>query len=1561
MRRLLPLFVKQLLLLFSIVTFTTVAQTSPQVYNATGTFTVPANIYQVTVEAWGGGGKGGSCMSQNGINVGGGGGGCAFASKSIAVTPGTTYTVTVGLGATTTAPGGDSWFINNTTILAKGGNSTDDNVKTGSTGGAAASCIGDLTASGGNGATGIDNVSGGGGGAGAESVDIGITPSAFDYRGAIATCFGGNGGDGYTSENGDGLPGSAPGGGGGGGRRNNNNGSNSGLGGFGGNGTVIIKWGTTTAPAVLTNGPGGVTADLQLWLRADLLDGTTSVTNNTNVTTWHSQARGSNATKPADVGAPIYRNNPTYNVNFNAVVDFTNDYSLPSQVYTDLNSSRQYLKGSSGFYTQESFVVVIPDVTVSSSLNSMDVFCGDRVACQEIDRTGIVFGNLDSRFTNEVLSYALGLSTTYGAAEISTTKQYNNIGIINSRSNLLNNGAQLYYNGIDLLPTEVNTATYRNVYDSQYWIGRSEAWDGSLDGRVAEIITFNARKNDLTERNKIESYLALKYGITLGVAGTSQNYVDSNAAIVWNAGANAGYNQNIAGIGRDDLSKLNQKQSKSVNSNAVLTIGLGTISTTNTANTNAFAVDKRFLVWGDNGGTMNDSGTDLVITFAGISNVTTLTDIPNKKWKIIETGGDVSTTKVAIAASSMSNLPALSGNDAYVMIVADDASFTTNVETVFLTANGLNLEADYDFDGTKYFTFGVAHESIYSRHSTFDGLDDVVKFDAVNNLSNSFTVMFWMRPTGQNTLIDERIIASKFDGATGYRIYLDTNHKINFTWTGGSAMISNATFQNPVWHNIVFIYSGSTLQLYVDGVLDRAIASTDPTSNSFNFSIGAEYQTKSNIKNYFYGDIDEFRLWNKALTLTEVKFIMNQEISQNGTGTKGTVLPSTLPKNDISTLDWSNLTAYYSMNSFIGTHINDDSSNNNRGNMFVPNKVTVTLQSAPMPYESSTDGLWSDASTWTNGSIQALPYGVSILDNATPIDWNIVRTNHHISSTGNKTLLGLIVNSRTLSANNNTKIEVSHYLKLEGKIDLVSKSQLIQTDNSYFEVTSAGSLERDQQGQSNTYNYNYWSSPVSTINNTTINHGYTIADVMKDGTTATPQNLNWSSGLNGSPTSPITLASYWIFKFQNLSNNYANWSGVGENGTLLAGQGYTLKGSAAVTVDQNYTYVGKPNNGTITSSVSANNLNLSGNPFASAIDADKFIDDNSSSIIGVLYFWEHYSTNSSHITAQYQGGYATYTKVGGTAPVAPSGISGLGSSSKIPKRYMPVGQGFFVTGSLSGGTITFNNSQRIFMKEDNASSYTLFRNNANQTANADPNNNNNDDSFTEAQFMKLRLGYNSADHYYRHILLGFMNENASPNFDNGYDALSIETLTNDMYFINGTAKLNIQGDGFFNPNNIYPLGVKNEIEGIVKFVVEDKKNFDENQNIFIYDDVSKIYHDIKSQAFEINLPAGTYETRFSLRFFNPSALGNNDPALHHSVAVTHSQTNNMININNQSLEISIESAALYNLLGQQVISWKLDSQNITTIHLPVSSVNAGAYIVKITTNKGDIKKKILVK
>ncbi len=1058
---------------------------------------------------------------------------------------------------------------------------------------------------------------------------------------------------------------------------------------------------------------------------------------------------------------------------------------------------------------------------------------------------------------------------------------------------------------------------------------------------------------------KSEQKYLLLFMLFVSLLSSSQNLYDSSATLIWDATVNSSYNFNVTKIGRDDAASFNQKQDISSNY-PFLSVGLGSLFSSNAANTNTFSTDKMFLVWGDNNGDMNDSDNDIALTFGGTTGVTTHTDIPHKIWKTVETGGDVQATKISIPTSSLSGLPPLTGNDAYVLIVANDELLTTKVETIFLIANGSNQEATYDFDGTQFFTFGVAHETVLSRSLTFNGIDNIMKIGDVNNLNNNFTMMLWVRPTGQNNSATDRTIVSKYDGTSGFRMYLTTDNKVHVSWEG-THLVSNTVLPNGEWHNISIIFHATSTTLYIDGIADGVANSLNPAVNTNSFSIGAEYRNKSDSRNFFKGDIDEFRLWNKAITITQIRFMMNQEIVKNSMKTKGVTLPANISKNDLNTINWANLTAYYTMNSFIGTTINDNSSYHNRGNVFYNNKVTVDTQTAPLPYKTIADGLWTDKNTWANGNIQSVPCTASIVSGSKQITWNIIETNNDVTSTANKIILGLIVNNHTISANNDTKISITHYLKLDGKIDLVGKSQLIQIANSDLDTTSSGYIERDQQGQSNKYNYNYWSSPVSSINSTSNNNGYTVADVMKDGTDPNNiQNISWTTDGDAFPSTPITLSDYWIFKFQNVSNSAANWSQIGPNGTLLAGQGYTLKGSAAATPTQNYTFVGKPNNGTIVSPISAGNLNLSGNPYPSAINADLFIKDNIHTINGTLYFWEHYNTNNSHITQLYQGGYATRTLVGGTPPVSPSGISGLGSSSKIPGKCIPVGQGFFVTGSATGGNILFKNSQRAFSRENSSISNTLFKTSNTTAAIGNDEYNNAEDVIADDTYMRLRLGFDSYDNHHRQILMGFMDDLATSGYDEGYDAKTIEIQNDDMYFINYDKKLNIQGEGYFNSNNVYPLGVTVSSPGNVTFSVDGLENFPDNQDIYIYDTLNQTYASIKNEPFIANLTFGNHDNRFELRFYNPNALGINHNDATSGITITHAMASNIITIKNETLDASVKAISVFNLVGQNVLNTTIKTQNQSTIEVPVSTLNTGAYIVKVTTDKGELTKKIVI-
>jgi Concanavalin A-like lectin/glucanases superfamily len=214
-------------------------------------------VTSVTVQAWGGGG-GGAGSNTTDADAAPGGGGGEYASQTVAVTPGETYTVVVGAGgaggAAGTNPGkagGKSWFGPSSAVVTgyAGGGGTAASSDTGGSGGTGSTntiCYN-------GGAGGIGSIGslgeiyrgGGGGGSGGtgSAGDTGAAGSVSGY-GATAVTGGGAGGNGGnagqpTDGDGAGVAGAAPGGGGGGGEAYYASGE---AGGNGAAGQITITW-----------------------------------------------------------------------------------------------------------------------------------------------------------------------------------------------------------------------------------------------------------------------------------------------------------------------------------------------------------------------------------------------------------------------------------------------------------------------------------------------------------------------------------------------------------------------------------------------------------------------------------------------------------------------------------------------------------------------------------------------------------------------------------------------------------------------------------------------------------------------------------------------------------------------------------------------------------------------------------------------------------------------------------------------------------------------------------------------------------------------------------------------------------------------------------------------------------------------------------------------------------------------------------------------------------------------------------------------------------------------
>jgi len=249
----------------------------------------------------------------------------------------------------------------------------------------------------------------------------------------------------------------------------------------------------------------------------------------------------------------------------------------------------------------------------------------------------------------------------------------------------------------------------------------------------------------------------------------------------------------------------------------------------------------------------------------------------------------------------------------------------------------------------------------------------------------------------------------------------------------------------------------------------------------------------------------------------------------------------------------------------------------------------------------------------------------------------------------------------------------------------------------------------------------------------------------------------------------------------------------------------------------------------------------------------------------------------------------------------------------------------------------------------------MFKISANTKTNANTNNN---DPVAKDTFKRIRLGFNSNNKYHRQVLLGFMNEKASSEMDYGYDGYNLDDFPNDMYLLNGENQLVIEGEGFFDDNASYPIGVKTSVEGNISFVLDSLENFNTEQNIFIYDKLTDSYHNIRNEKFEVNMPVGESNTRFSLRFKDNTLKV--EPNSINTISIVHILNTNMLAINNKSLDITVDKVTLYNILGQSISTWKIENQEQQNIQIPTKNISSGVYIAKLKTSEGEISKKVVV-
>ncbi len=174
-----------------------------------------------------------------------------------------------------------------------------------------------------------------------------------------------------------------------------------------------------------------------------------------------------------------------------------------------------------------------------------------------------------------------------------------------------------------------------------------------------------------------------------------------------------------------------------------------------------------------------------------------------------------------------------------------------------------------------------------ATHLNFDGVNDfVVSTNAVTNNNENQTYQAWFRIPSIPANSD-RILQRGNDGTGGWSVQIDVNAAGKLS-AGISAspdtFVTGTTVLTPnTWYHATFVFeNNNSLRLYLNGNLEASVVIGNRTlRNSDNkLRIGS-----GNIASeYFNGDIDEVRVWNKVLNATDILSTMNCEIQASETG-----------------------------------------------------------------------------------------------------------------------------------------------------------------------------------------------------------------------------------------------------------------------------------------------------------------------------------------------------------------------------------------------------------------------------------------------------------------------------------------------------------------------------------------------------------------------------------------------------------------------------------------------------------------------------------------------------
>lgn len=547
-------------------------------------------------------------------------------------------------------------------------------------------------------------------------------------------------------------------------------------------------------------------------------------------------------------------------------------------------------------------------------------------------------------------------------------------------------------------------------------------------------------------------------------------------------------------------------------------------------------------------------------------------------------------------------------------------------------------------------------------------------------------------------------------------------------------------------------------------------------------------------------------------------------------------------------------------------------------------------------------------------SVPSTTYSSGSWNNGVPNSGTQAIISSNYTMAANMNMCSLKITGGDVIVNPGVTLSVENAVDVSGggTLTFENGSSLLQTNTGNSINTGNIAYKRDSQSMV-AYDYTYWSSPVKSQ----------------------------------------TLA---VFSPNTRFDKYMTWDPVSYNWSVIAapaltlmapGVGYIMRAPSSFTATpQAYpgNFTGIPNNGDITTQIYVNpgdpakNVNLIGNPYASALDAEKLMKDpaNAASLGGgtTLYFWTHNHGIANQ--AYNDSDYATYNYTGGTGTTTTVGIPGR--NPNIPNKYIAAGQAFMVSGIGTGYTnVVFKNTMRV----GGGNNLNFFKSQSTEGA---------------PEKNRIWLELKNDGSAYKQLLIGYI-EGATNAFDNGYDGVALESGTSVSFYslLSDETKLTTQGKALpFNDADRVPLGYKAATAGSYEINMPEKDGLFDSQTVYLEDRLLQVVHNLSAGSYAFATDAGTFNERFVVKYVN-IALNTNDLLFNENAVVVY-KDHNGVNIKTKGFKM--DNVKIYDVKGSELVGRKdINSDTAVISNLPATQQ---VLLVKVVSDQGIVVTKKIV-